>query len=72
MLVLSRKKTEQIVIRLGEQTVVLRVVDIGRDRVRLGIIAPQEVTVHREEVARRIADWQKDLDALLADAIPAS
>jgi carbon storage regulator len=71
VLVLSRKKSEQLVIRLGDETVVIRVADIGRDRVRIGIIAPQSVQVHREEVARRMADWERDLDALLADAIPA-
>ena len=65
MLVLSRKKNEQLVIRLGEETVVVRVLDVARDRVRIGIIAPQSVAVHREEVARRIQEWQKDLDELL-------
>lgn len=70
MLVLSRKKSEQLVIKLGDETVVLRILDVVRDRVRVGIIAPQSVAVHREEVARRIQEWQKDLDALLADAVP--
>jgi carbon storage regulator len=56
MLVLSRRKSEQLVITLGDQTVYVRVIDVGRDRVRLGIIAPKEVAVHREEVARRIAE----------------
>jgi carbon storage regulator len=54
MLVLTRKLDEQIVIGLGEQTVVVRVVAIERDRIRLGIIAPAEVPVHREEVLHRI------------------
>jgi carbon storage regulator len=54
MLVLTRRKLEQLVITLGDQTVFVRVVDIGRDRVRLGVSAPKEVAVHREEVARRI------------------
>jgi carbon storage regulator len=56
MLVLTRRKYEQLVITLGDQTVIVRVVDVGRDRVRLGIIAPKEVAVHREEVALRIAE----------------
>jgi carbon storage regulator CsrA len=43
-----------------------------RDRVRIGIIAPREVAVHREEVARRIDEWREDLDALLADQVPVS
>ena len=68
MLVLSRKKNEQLVIRLGEETVVLRILEVMRDRVRVGIIAPQSVAVHREEVARRIQEWQHDLDELLAAA----
>ena len=70
MLVLSRKKNEQLVIRLGNETVVVRVLDVARDRVRIGIIAPQSVAVHREEVARRIQEWQKDLDELL-EGVPA-
>jgi len=69
MLVLSRKKDEQIVIRIGGEMVVVRIVDMGRDRVRLGVIAPTTVTVHREEVARRLDDWQKELDELLEGAI---
>jgi len=54
MLVLTRRKFEQLVITLGDQTVLVRVIDVGRDRVRLGITAPKEVAIHREEVARRI------------------
>ena len=54
MLVLTRKMDEQIVIQLGDQNVVVQVVAIDRDRVRLGITAPPEVRVHREEVRRRI------------------
>lgn len=68
MLVLTRRKGEQIVIRLGAETVVVRIADVTRDRVRLGITAPRSVAVHREEVARRIEEWPNDLDPLLADA----
>lgn len=48
MLVLSRKKDEDIVIADGE--IVIRVVDIRGDCVRLGIEAPQDIPVHRREV----------------------
>ncbi len=58
MLVLTRRKLEQLVITLGDQTVLVRVLEVSRDRVRLGIIAPKEVAVHREEVARRIAEGE--------------
>ena len=51
MLVLSRKKNETIVI--GEN-IIVTVVDLRPDRVRLGIDAPAEVTVHRREVYEAI------------------
>jgi len=54
MLVLSRKTDEQIVIQLGDQEVVVQLVAIERNKVRLGIIAPPWVPIHREEVLRRI------------------
>jgi len=54
MLVLTRKKGEQLVIRLGGETVFVRVLEVAGERVRLGITAPLSVAVHREEVARRI------------------
>lgn len=63
MLVLTRKLRERIVIRLGGQTVIVQIVDIERDRVRVGLTAPASVTIHREEVARRIKEWQEDLEA---------
>lgn len=47
MLVLSRKKDERIVI--GD-SVTIMVIEIRGDKVRLGIEAPKELTVHREEV----------------------
>lgn len=58
MLVLSRKKNESIVIR---DDIVITVVDVRGDKVRLGIEAPREVTVHRREVYEAIkkAEQQK-------------
>ena len=47
MLVLSRKKDEKFVI--GD-TIKLMVIEIRGDKVRLGIEAPRDVSVHREEV----------------------
>ena len=51
MLVLSRKKNESIVIN---NDVVVTVVEIRGDKVRLGIVAPRDVSVHREEVYEAI------------------
>jgi carbon storage regulator len=59
MLVLSRKKDQQLVIQVGEENVLVRVLDVNGDRVRLGIIAPRSVAVHREEVARRIQESEE-------------
>lgn len=47
MLVLSRKKNENIVIN---NDVTVTVVEIRGDKVRIGIVAPKEVPVHRQEV----------------------
>lgn len=60
MLVLSRKKDEKIII--GDQITVM-VIEIRGDKVRLGIDAPRDVTVHREEVydaIRREHDEQQN------------
>lgn len=47
MLVLSRQRDESIVI--GDN-IVITIVDIRGDKVRLGIEAPTEIPVHRQEV----------------------
>jgi len=47
MLVLSRKKNEQIMI--GDD-VVITIVDVRGDKVRIGIEAPAHVPVHRHEI----------------------
>lgn len=51
MLVLSRKKNESIVIN---NDITITVVEIRGDKVRLGIVAPKEVPVHRKEVFEAI------------------
>ncbi|MFH0851216.1 MAG: carbon storage regulator CsrA [Candidatus Peregrinibacteria bacterium] len=53
MLILSRKCNEQIVI--GDN-IVITIVAIRGGNVRLGIDAPPDVTVHREEVHRAIQE----------------
>ena len=51
MLVLSRQRDESIMI--GDK-VVVTIVDIRGDKVRLGIQAPEEIPVHRQEVYEAI------------------
>jgi len=51
VLVLTRKKNESIVIN---DDITITVVEVRGDRVRLGINAPKEVPVHRQEVYHAI------------------
>lgn len=51
MLVLSRKKNESIVIN---DDITIVVVEIRGDKVRLGVDAPKEIPVHRNEVYEAI------------------
>jgi carbon storage regulator len=53
MLVLSRKVGEQILV--PDLNVVLTVVSVKRNQVRLGVSAPADVAVYREELCRQIA-----------------
>jgi carbon storage regulator len=59
MLVLSRKKNESIVIN---NDITVTVVEIRGDKVRLGIVAPKEVPVHRQEVFDAIHGGKSDTD----------
>ena len=67
MLVLSRKPGERILI--GD-LVAVTIVRIGPNSVRLGIDAPREMNIAREELARGDRHRQTDLAATpeLADA----
>lgn len=52
MLVLSRKRGERI--HVGDD-VTITVVDIDRGKIRIGIEAPRDVRVYREEISPRNA-----------------
>jgi len=60
MLVLSRYRDESIYI--GDD-IVITVVDIRGDRVRIGVQAPADVSVHRQEVYEAIKNENKDSGA---------
>jgi carbon storage regulator len=63
MLVLSRQVGEKILIA---DHIWVTVVSIDRGKVRLGITAPPEVRVDREEVRRRLQEFQEP-ELLLAE-----
>ncbi|MFO7317382.1 MAG: carbon storage regulator CsrA [Bacilli bacterium] len=56
MLVLSRKINESIII--GEN-IEIKVLSIDGDQVKLGIVAPKNVKVHRSEVYEAIQEQNK-------------
>lgn len=64
MLVLSRKRGERIVI--GDN-VIIEVVDIRGEKVRIGIVAPDDVEVDRSEVrAAKLREIQRNAGHLPA------
>lgn len=60
MLVLSRQRDESIFI--GDN-IKITIVDIRGDKVRLGIEAPSEIPVHRQEVYEAIQREQQRMGA---------
>lgn len=70
MLVLSRKERERI--RLGD-SIVLTVVQVSGDRVRLGVEAPADVLILREELEPFGAtELGRGVTAVVEEVIPAS
>lgn len=63
MLVLSRKKSESVVIN---DDIVITVVEVRGDKVRLGIQAPREIPVHRKEVLDAILREEQETN----DSVP--
>ena len=64
MLVFTRRRRQSIRIGDGIEVQVLR---IGRDGVRLGVVAPPEVPVHRQEVYEQIRAANRTAAGALQD-----
>ena len=47
MLVLTRQRGEKIMV---DDNIIITIIEVRGDRVRIGIEAPRDVSVHREEV----------------------
>ena len=56
MLVLTRRKNQSIVI--GDQ-IIVTVLEVKNDQIRLGITAPRDVQVYREELLAELTDANK-------------
>ena len=67
MLVLSRQRDESIIIA---DNIKITIVDIRGDKVRLGIDAPKEIPVHRQEVFAAIPRENDQENVAAAPAPP--
>ena len=68
MLVLSRNRDE--VIEIGDD-IEIHVVDVRRDgKVRIGIVAPRHVAVHRKEVADAIRRENREAAQVKPEYVP--
>jgi len=62
MLVLTRRKNQSIIIGDG---IIVTVLEVKGDQIRLGITAPRDVQVYREELLAALTDANKS--AVLGD-----
>ena len=65
MLVLSRKLGESVQVGDG---IVIRIVEVRRSRVRIGIEAPPSVRIQREEIACSSGNVEIEAELLLESA----
>jgi carbon storage regulator len=68
MLILTRRIGESL--KIGDE-VSVTVLDVKGNQVRLGVDAPREVAVHREEIFQRIAE-ENQATAAVTPATPAT
>jgi carbon storage regulator len=68
MLVLTRRTQQSIMIGEG---VVITILEVRGDQVRIGVSAPRDVAVHREEVFLELQEANKSAASPSADAISA-
>ncbi|MGY5346097.1 carbon storage regulator CsrA [Paenibacillus glucanolyticus] len=59
MLILSRNKGQKIMIN---DNIVISILEISGEQVRIGIEAPKDVTIYREEIY--VAIQQQNMDAI--------
>ena len=67
MLILSRKLNESIVI---DGRIAVKVVRVDGDVVKLGIAAPADVPIHREEVYEEIRNSNREALTQRTDLVP--
>ena len=68
MLVLSRRSSQSIVIG---KDIVVTVLEVRGDQVRIGVSAPRDVDVHREEVFLELQESNRSAASPSAEAVEA-
>lgn len=53
MLILTRKLGESLII---QENIEISIIEINKNNIKLGINAPKEITIHREEVFKKIEE----------------
>jgi carbon storage regulator len=70
MLILTRRPGERVVI--GDEEILVTVMGVSGHTVRLGIEAPQGVSIYREEIWLAVKEENRAAAAAEADALPAA
>ena len=69
MLILTRRPGERVVI--GDEEILVTVMGVSGHTVRLGIEAPQGVSIYREEIWLAVMEENRAAAEANADALPA-
>ena len=72
MLILTRRENESIVIQAGDTVVYVTLLGVKGNQSRVGVRAPRDVTVDRQEVYERKVRERKAREANTRTADPAS
>jgi carbon storage regulator len=70
MLILTRRPGERVVI--GDEEILVTVMGVSGHTVRLGIEAPQGVSIYREEIWLAVKEENRAAAAAEVDALPAT
>lgn len=72
MLLLTRRPNESIVIGNGDSKITVTVLGIKGNQVRIGVDAPRQVSVHRNEIYDRIQRGERQTEVRAVDVVSAA